>query len=243
MLRTAPASGRHRRRAWVSARSQVQAHHVARRAGARRRPGRQRGERGCAGRPVGVPFAMPWLHTALSGALYTAITRAPAVKASAPAERGDQVAGAHGNLPSAATLWRTGRDVGPALCGFAPARPSLPVGTASAVRARRHVHAHALRPPWRVEPRAHGVDEPHRIGVVGGKAWPGPQQRGASTGRRRPWRRRPLPGGGAVLQHALGDLGPPWLDGDGAAADQGHDRRGAGLALGRWASSSATMSQ
>ena len=43
-----------------------------------------------------------------------------------------------------------------------------------------------------------------------------------------------LPGGGAVLQHMLGDLGRRGLglDGDGAAADQGHDRRGAGLALG-----------
>lgn len=43
-----------------------------------------------------------------------------------------------------------------------------------------------------------------------------------------------LPGGGAVLQHMLGDLGRRGLglDGDGAAADQGHDRRGAGLVLG-----------
>lgn len=43
-----------------------------------------------------------------------------------------------------------------------------------------------------------------------------------------------LPCGGAVLQHVLGHLGRRrlGLDGDGAAADQGHDRRGAGLVLG-----------
>ena len=85
-----------------------------------------------------------------------------------------------------------------------------------------------------IEPRAHGVDELHRIGVVGGEA------------RRDRGREAPVqvvgdrgvgglaPGGGAVLQHVLFDLGSGslGLDGDGAAADQNHDRRGAGLVLG-----------
>ena len=93
---------------------------------------------------------------------------------------------------------------------------------------------HARGDPGGVEPRAHGVDELHRVGVVGGKA------------RRDRGREAPvqvvgdrgvgglLPGCRAVLQHVLGHLGRRGLglDGDGAAADQHHDRRGADLVLG-----------
>ena len=93
---------------------------------------------------------------------------------------------------------------------------------------------HARGDPGGVEPRAHGVDELHSIGVVGGEA------------RRDRGREAPvqvvgdrgigglLPCGRAVLQHVLGHLGRRrlGLDGDGAAADQDHDRRGAGLVLG-----------
>ncbi len=107
-------------------------------------------------------------------------------------------------------------------------------GVEAAVRARRHVHMHARGHLGGVEPRAHGVDELHRVGVIGGKA------RG-NRGREAPVQvvgdrgiGGLLPCGGAVLQHVLGDLGGRrlGLDGDGAAAHQGHDRRGAGLALG-----------
>ena len=139
-------------------------------------------------------------------------------------------------LPSAATLvahWAV-ISVQP-FAGSVPARPSLPAETAPKPhRARRHVHAHARGDLGGVEPRAQGVDEPHRIGVVGGKT------------RRDRGREAPvqvvgdrgvgsfLPGGGAVLQHVLFDLGRRrlGLDGNGTAAHQGHDRRGASLALG-----------
>ena len=85
-----------------------------------------------------------------------------------------------------------------------------------------------------VEPRAHGVNELHRIGVVGGKTR---RDRGRETPVQVVGGRGVgglLPGGGAVLQHVLDHLGRRrlGLDGDGAAADQGHNRRGAGLALG-----------
>ena len=107
-------------------------------------------------------------------------------------------------------------------------------GVKAAVRARRHVHAHARGDLGGIEPRAHGVDELHRIGVV------------CREPRRDRGREAPvqvvgdrgvgglLPCRGAVLQHVLLDLGRRGLglDGDGAAADQGHDRRGAGLVLG-----------
>ena len=155
-----------------------------------------------------------------------------------PAERGDQVAGAHGE---GLTVGRylggaLGRDVGPALRGLGAGAPVLAGrdGAEATVRARRHVHAHARGDLGGVEPRAHGVDELHRIGVVGG------EPRG-NRGREAPVQvvgdrgvGGLLPCGGAVLQHVLGHLRRRCLglDGDGAAAHQGHDRRGAGLVLG-----------
>ena len=155
-----------------------------------------------------------------------------------PAERGDKVAGAHGEGLAVGRYLggALGRDVGPALRGLSAGAAVLTGrdGVKAAVRARRHVHAHARGDLGGVEPRAHGVDELHRVGVIGGKA------RG-NRGREAPVQvvggrgvGGLLPGGGAVLQHVLGHLGSGGLglDGDGAAADQGHDRRGAGLALG-----------
>ena len=155
-----------------------------------------------------------------------------------PAERGDQVAGAHGE---GLTVRRylggaLGRDIGPALRGLGAGAAVLTGldGVEAAVRARRHVHAHARGHLGGVEPRAHGVDELHRIGVVG-------REPRRDRGREAPVQvvgnrgvGGLLPGGGAVLQHVLGNLGRRrlGLDGDGAAAHQGHDRRGAGLALG-----------
>ena len=155
-----------------------------------------------------------------------------------PAERGDEVAGAHGEGLAVRRYLggALGRDVGPALRGLS-ADATVLAGldrVKAAVRARRHVHAHAHGHLGGVEPRAHGVDELHRIGVVGGEP-------GRDRGREAPVQvvgnrgvGGLLPGGGAVLQHVLGHLGGRrlGLDGDGAAADQGHDRRGAGLALG-----------
>ena len=121
------------------------------------------------------------------------------------------------------------------LADSVPARPSLPVETASKpLGPRRHVHAHARGHLGGVEPRAHGVDELHRVGVVGGKPR---RDRGGEAPVQVVGDRGIgglLPCGGTVLQHVLGDLGGRGLrlDGDGAAADQGHDRRGSGLALG-----------
>ena len=154
-----------------------------------------------------------------------------------PAEHGDQVAGAHGEGPVRGHLGGARRrDVGPALCGLGTGAPVLAGrdGIEAAVRPGSHVHVHARGDLGGVEPRAHGVDELHHVGVVGGKA------RGNRS------REAPVqvvadrgvgglaPGGGAVLQHVLGHLGSGGLglDGDGAAADQNHDRRGAGLVLG-----------
>ena len=153
-----------------------------------------------------------------------------------PAERGDEVAGAHGEGLTVDRDPALGRDVGPALRGLGVGAAVLigRDGVEAAVRARRHVHAHARGDLGGVEPRAHGVDEPHRKGVVG-------REPGRDRGREAPVQvvgdrgvGGLLPGGGAVLQHVLFDLGRRrlGLDGDGAAADQGHDRRGAGLALG-----------
>ena len=153
-----------------------------------------------------------------------------------PAERGDQVAGAHGEGAPLDRDPALGRDVSPALGGLGAGASVLAGrdGVEAAVGARRHVHMHARGHPGGVEPRAHGVDELHRVGVIGGKA------RG-NRGREAPVQvvgdrgvGGLLPCGRAVLQHVLGHLGGRrlGLDGDGAAAHQGHDRRGARLALG-----------
>ncbi len=153
-----------------------------------------------------------------------------------PAERGDQVAGAHGEGVPLDRDLALARNVGPALRGLGAGAAVLAGldGVEAALGPRRHVHAHARSNLGGIEPRAHGVDELHRVGVVGGKA------------RRDRRREAPvqvvgdrgvgglLPRGGAVLQHVLGDLGRRGLglDGDGTSADQDHDRRGAGLVLG-----------
>ena len=157
-------------------------------------------------------------------------------KGVAPAERGDKVPGVHGEGIALDRGPALGRDVGPALRGLGANAAVLTGrdGVEAAVRARRHVHAHARGDPGGVEPRAHGVDELYRIDVVG---------REPSRDRSR---EAPVqvvgdrgvgglaPGGGAVLQHVLGHLGRRGLglDGNGAAAHKGHDRRGAGLVLG-----------
>ena len=74
---------------------------------------------------------MPWLHALLSGALYTATTRAPAVKASPPPSAAirSPVCTVKALPSTEAPHWAV-MSVQP-FAGSVPTRPSLPAETAS----------------------------------------------------------------------------------------------------------------